>query len=334
MEAASITETASAPPPARRVGDILNTYAMPILLVGALVLQFIHDPTGTLDNVKTGLSNGTIWALIALGYTLVYGVLRLINFAHGDMLTFGAYVAFLLNVHYGSNFRGDGTVAIVATALLGVGFEVSIFRPMRARGAALPQLLLISVGLAFLLRNGIQLVAGVEARSFDIDVLSSVSFWGLYIGRVQLIDLLVGTAVVVVVGLMLRFTKLGKQMRAVSDDFSLAEVAGIDTQRIAIATWLIGGGLAALAGILYASALGVMTPNLGFSLILALFAAAVLGGVGNAYGALVGGFVIGLFQEWSTLVFDARWKPAVGFALLILTLLVWPQGLFGRRRTI
>lgn len=287
-----------------------------------------------LQAIVDGMALGAVYALVAVGLALVFGVLRLINFAHGDMLTFGAYVAFLINVHYGWPFVAAVLVGIAATSLLGVGFELSLFRPMRSRGAALPQLLLMTVGLAFLLRNGIQLVAGTEAKSFDVDVLSSVNIGELYIGRLQLIDLLVGIAVLVTVGLMLSFTKLGKQMRAVSDDFGLAEIVGIDTQRVAVATWILGGGLAALAGVLYASALGVMTPNLGFSLILALFAAAVLGGVGNAYGALVGGFVIGLSQEWSTLVFDARWKPAVGFVLLVLTLLVWPQGIFGRRRTI
>jgi branched-chain amino acid transport system permease protein len=281
-----------------------------------------------------GIVAGSYLALGAIGLTLVYGVLRLVNFAHGDMLTFGAYIALLVNVHYGMPFLAAVVLAIAATSLLGVVFELTLWRPMRGRGAALPQLLLITVGLAFLIRNGIQLVAGSEGRTFNIDVITTYEFAGLRIGRVQLIDVVVGVATLTVVGLAIRYTKLGKEMRAVSDDPVLAEVAGIDTGRIAVATWILGAGLAALAGVLYASAIGSMTPNLGYSLILALFASAVLGGVGSAYGALVGGFVLGLSQEWSTLVFDARWKPAIGFALLVLTLLVWPQGIFGRRRTV
>jgi len=166
-------------------------------------------------------------------------------------------------------------IGIVATALLAVVFEVTLWRPMRSRGAALPQLLLMTVGLAFLIRNGIQLVAGTESRAFHIDVITTVQFWGLRIGRVQLLDVVVGFATLIAVGLLIRYSKLGKEMRAVSDDAALAETTGIDTQRVAIATWILGGGLAALAGVLYASALGAMTPNLGFSLILALFAAAV-----------------------------------------------------------
>jgi neutral amino acid transport system permease protein len=314
-------------------GPRLAALVAAVLGVALLLALFegLHDVAQTSIN---GLVAGTYFALGAVGLTLVYGVLRLVNFAHGDMLTFGAYIALLVNVHYGWSFVPAVLIAIAATALLGVAFELTLWRPMRARGAALPQLLLMTVGLAFLIRNGIQLVAGTEARSFNIDVISSVAFWGLRIGRVQLIDIVVGAAVLVAVGLGLRYSMLGKKMRAVSDDSALAETTGIDTQRVVIATWIVGGGLAGLAGVLFASAIGVMTPNLGFSLILALFAAAVLGGVGNPYGALAGGVVIGLSEEWSTLVFDARWKPAVGFALLVLTLLVWPQGIFGRSRTV
>jgi neutral amino acid transport system permease protein len=309
------------------------------VLLGAVVaVGVVLAATKGLHNLAQasifGIVAGSYFALGAIGLTLVYGVLKLVNFAHGDMLTFGAYVALLVNVHYGLPFVVGVLVAIAATALLGVVFEVGLWRPMRARGAALPQLLLMTVGLAFLIRNGIQLVAGTEGRTFDIDVITTYTFWGLRIGRVQLEDVVVGAVTLVAVGVAIRYTKLGKEMRAMSDDPVLAETAGIDTNRVAVATWVVGGGLAALAGVLYASAIATMTPNLGFSLILALFASAVLGGVGNAYGALVGGLVLGLSEEWSTLLFDSRWKPAVGFALLVLTLLVWPQGIFGRSRTV
>jgi neutral amino acid transport system permease protein len=295
------------------------------------VTQGAHDLAQVTIN---GTVAGSYFALGAIGLTLVYGVLRLVNFAHGDLLTFGAYIALLVNVHWGMPFVVAVVAAIATTALLGVVFELSLWRPMRARGAGLPQLLLITVGLAFLIRNGIQLVAGTEGRSFNIDVITTYEVAGLRIGRVQLLDVIVGGVTLTAVGLAIRYTRLGKEMRAVSDDPVLAETTGINTGRVAIATWILGAGLAALAGVLYASAIGSATPNLGFSLILALFAAAILGGVGNAYGALVGGIVLGLSEEWSTLVFDARWKPAIGFLLLILTLLVWPQGIFGRSRTV
>ncbi|HXU58056.1 MAG TPA: branched-chain amino acid ABC transporter permease, partial [Verrucomicrobiae bacterium] len=144
--------------------------------------------------------------------------------------------------------------------------------------------------------------------------------------------MLVGLATILLTGAGLRYTRLGKEMRAVADNIALAEVAGIDTRRTIRITWAVAGGLAALAGTLYATAIGSINPNFGFTILLSLFAAAVLGGIGNAYGALVGGIVIGLAQEWSTLFFNPRWKPAIGFAILILTLLLMPRGIFGRKK--
>ena len=121
-------------------------------------------------------------------------------------------------------------------------------------------------------------------------------------------------------------------MRSYADNRALAEVSGVETQRIVIVTWLLSGLLAGLAGLLYAAAIGTFNPNFGLTLLLSLFAAAILGGIGNAYGALVGGLIIGLSQEWATLIINPRWKPSVGFVILILTLLVLPQGIFGKSR--
>jgi neutral amino acid transport system permease protein len=192
----------------------------------------------------------------------------------------------------------------------------------------------MAIGLAFVVRYSIQLVAGTAPRRLDVDVTTSIEFLGLRIGRTELIVVVVGLAAVVGVVLMLRHTLLGKQMRALSDNFDLAEVTGVDTDRIVLATWVFAGGLAGLAGMLLVAAIGSMTINIGFFVLLSLFAAVILGGIGNAYGALVGGMVIGLAQEWSTLVLDARWKVAVGFAVLIAVLIVRPQGIFGRERTL
>src|ERR1044072_5481271 len=201
-----------------------------------------------------------------------------------------------------------------------------MWRPMRAKGAGLLQLMLMTLGLAFVIRYGIQFVAGTVPRSLDANVTDSVSFPAPRIGRTELIVVVVGIAAIVAVASVLRFTSLGRQMRALADDFQLSEVAGIDTERVVILTWIFAAGLARLAGVFYTAAIGTMTPNLGFFLLLSLFAAVILGGIGNAYGALAGGLLLGIVQEWSTLVIDARWKVAVGFAILILVLIVRPQG--------
>lgn len=310
-----------------------RTVAVIVALV-ALALIVGEGLQPTAQRTINGLVSGSYFALGAVGLTLVYGTLKLVNFAHGDLLTFGAYIAFLFSVSIGMPLVVAAVIAIAATALLGIGTERAMWRPMRERKAGLLQLLLMTIGLAFVIRNGIQFVAGTEPRALEVDVSSSVRFLDLRIGETELIVVLIGFAVLVAIALMLRFTSLGKQMRALSDDFDLAETTGIDTDRIVLVTWIFAAGSAGLAGVLYTSAIGTLTPNIGFFLLLSLFAAVILGGIGNAYGALAGGIIIGLAQEWSTLLFDARWKVAVGFAVLILVLVVRPEGIFGRERTV
>jgi len=205
---------------------------------------------------------------------------------------------------------------------------------MRARRASLFQLILITIGLSFLIRNGIQFIWGGQPQTLPVDVIRSVTFLGLYIGRTELIATIIGFTAIVLVALMLRFTSLGKQMRALADNQELAEATGIDTDRIIIITWIFAGILAALAGILYGASIGQLTPTIGSLLLLPLFGAAVLGGIGNAYGALLGGVVLGLGQEWAVLYVDPRWKIAVGFVVLIVTLIIRPQGIFGVERGI
>ena len=336
MEAGTVA--APRPSPFERVADVArrNPGRTALLIVGLVALYLIvkyslHDWAQVSVN---GMVSGSYFALGAVGLTLVYGILRLVNFAHGDMLTFGVYIAFLVSVTWGAPFFVGVIAAVAATAALGVAFERVLFRPMRDRNARMLQLILITIGLAFLLRNGVQFVAGSQVKSLDVDVTSSVEFIGLRIGRTELFVVITGFVVLAAIAAMLRLTALGKQMRALSDNFELAETTGIDTDRIVIATWIFAGGLAGLAGALLGAAAGQVTPNIGFFILLSLFAAVILGGIGNAYGALAGGLILGLSQEWSTLVFEARWKTVVGFFILIIVLVVRPQGVFGRERTL
>ncbi len=280
-----------------------------------------------------GLSLGSIYALGAVGLTLVYGILKLVNFAHGDFLTFGAYMAYLVNVTWGLPLVVGVLWAMVATALLGLFFERVLWGPMRAKRAGFLQLILMSIGLAFLLRAIVQWFWSTDIRILDVNTTSTVDFLGLRIGQTQFIVVIVGIVVLVGIGLMLRLTLLGKRMRALSDDLELAETAGIDTRRVITYTWIFAGALAGLAGVL-AAATTDLYPELGFELLLPIFAAVILGGIGDAFGALAAGMVIGVMTEWSTLVIDARWKTAVGFLVLILVLIIRPQGIFGRAKAI
>jgi neutral amino acid transport system permease protein len=303
---------------------------MALLLLILVATDGVHDVAQTSLN---GLSLGSVYALGAVGLTLVYGILKLVNFAHGDFLTFGAYMAFLMNVTWGVPLLFAIFFAIAMTALLGVTFERVMWGPMRAKKAGLLQLLLMSIGLAFLIRYGVQYIWGTEIRSLDVNHVATVQFLGLRIGRTEFIAIVVGFAVLIATGLMLKYSLLGKQMRALADNLDLAETAGIDTSRVILYTWLFAGGLAGLAGVL-AGAVTDVRPELGFGLLLAIFAAVILGGIGDAFGALAGGIVLGLVIEWSTLVIEPRWKTAIGFAVLILALILRPQGIFGKARTI
>jgi neutral amino acid transport system permease protein len=319
------------------VGELIGRRpALTASLVLAAILVILVAAEGLHDVAQTGLNGlslGSIYALGAVGLTLVYGILRLVNFSHGDLLTFGAYIAFLVNVTWDLPFALSILAAVAATALLALILEAIIWRPMRGKQAGLFQLMLMSIGLAFLIRATIQFIWGGSQRQLDVDQLAKTEVFGLTIGKTELMIIIVGFTVLVAIGLMLRLTLLGKQMRAISDDIDLAETAGIDTQRVIILTWVFAGGLAGLAGVMAGSTQTVY-PELGFELLLPIFAAVILGGIGDAFGALAAGIVLGVVIELSTLVLEPQWKLVVGFVVLVLVLVIRPQGIFGKARAI
>jgi neutral amino acid transport system permease protein len=335
MEAGTLTGADA--PLLERIREAANRRpAATALAVLALIVLVMIASKGLHDVAQrglNGLSLGAIYALGAVGLTLVYGILKLVNFAHGDFLTFGAYMAYLVNVTWGLPLVVAVFWAMAMTALLGIFLEKVMWGPMRARGAGMLQLLLMAIGLALVIRYVIQFIWSTELRQLDVNVTDTVKFLGLTIGRTNLIVIIVGFAVLIGTGLMLRYTLLGKRMRALSDNLDLAETSGVNTSRVILWTWVFAAGFAGLAGVL-AGAITQLQPELGFELLLPIFAAVVMGGIGNAYGALVAGILLGLVIEWSTLFIDARWKTGIGFVVLILVLIIRPQGIFGRARTI
>jgi neutral amino acid transport system permease protein len=310
--------------------------ALTAMVILALIVIVIVAAKGLHDVAQTGLNGltlGAIYALGAVGLTLVYGILKLVNFAHGDFLTFGAYMAYIVNVTWGLPLVLAVFWAMATTAVLGIVLEKTMWGPMRARGAGMLQLLLMTIGLALVIRYVIQFIWSTELRQLHVNRTDTVEFLGLTIGRTNLIVIIVGFAVLLGTGFMLRYSLLGKRMRALSDNLDLAETSGIDTSRVILWTWVFAAGFAGLAGVL-AAAITQLQPELGFELLLPIFAAVVVGGIGNAYGALAGGILLGLVIEWSTLFIDAQWKTAIGFVVLILVLIIRPQGIFGRARSI
>ena len=338
MEASSIRSGAPAPGAWQRARAYASANpAQVFLIVMGLVALFLLIDSGLqplAQRTINGLVAGSYFALGAIGLTLVYGILKLTNFAQGDLLTLGAYVAYIFNVSNGMPFVLAMAISIILVALFAIGTEFVMFRPMRKKKAGILQLILMTIGLAFVIRYMIQLFAGTEQRKLDVNVTETINFIGLSIGRTQLIVLVVGLIVLTGIALMLRYTSLGRQMRALADNFDLAETTGINTGRVVVYTWALSGALGALAGVLVAASIGSFTPNTGFTILLSLFAAVTLGGIGNAFGALAGGMVIGITQEWSTLVIASEWKVAISFLVLIIVLVVRPQGIFGRERTL
>jgi neutral amino acid transport system permease protein len=284
-----------------------------------------------LQLIVNGIVLGSIIALAAIGLTMVYGVLNFANFSHADFMTFGAYIAFVLNVAFGLNIILSFFIAIAIAGALGVLLDFLVWKPMRRKNADLVSLIIISIGLSLIVRNAIIFIWGGSTRNFDLPVQRGIEMLGITITHNQLTGL--GTAIlfIALVHFFLKHTKMGKAMRAISDDINLARISGIDSDKVIMWMWFIGIGLAGVAGILYGLETTIR-PNMGWFLILPMFAAVILGGIGNPYGAMVGGMVIGLSQELSMLILPSEYKMGVSLGIMILVLLFKPKGLFGETK--
>jgi len=272
-----------------------------------------------------GVVLGSILTLGAIGVSLIYGILRFAHFAHGDLMTLGAYFAFSLVAGLGFPVWASAPFAIVAAALAAIAIDQTVYRHLRKSPPII--LLISSFGIAIALRSIVQLIWGPHNQVYVSGIQMPWRVGDLVI-KPDHVWIVAGAVILVVaLHLFLTRTKMGKAMRAMSDNMDLALVSGIPSERVIMVTWAVGGGLAAVAGIF----LGMDTrlhPVMGWSVLLPVFAAAILGGIGRPYGAIAGGMVIGLSMEMSTMVIDPTYKPAVAFALMVVMLIVRPQGLF------
>jgi branched-chain amino acid transport system permease protein len=267
-----------------------------------------------LQLVIFGVVLGGIIALGAVGVSLIFGILRFANFAHGDMMTLGAYLALVV----------VGPLALAGGALAAVGIDQALFRRFRRRPPVI--LLISSFGVALILRSVIQLVWGPDNIVYTTAIQLPWRVFDLRIRPTHVAILATTIGLVALLHMFLQHTRMGKAMRAMSDNPDLARVTGINTEAVVVWTWIIGGALAAAAGIF----LGMDTrlnPLLGWNVLLPVFAAALLGGIGRPYGAIAGGFVIGIATEVSTMFMAPVYKPAVAFALIVILLIVRPTGL-------
>ncbi|MCY4640994.1 MAG: branched-chain amino acid ABC transporter permease [Chloroflexi bacterium] len=289
-----------------------------------------------------GLIVGSIIGLGAMGLTLTYGILRFANFAHADLMTLGMYLAFfvvgdlgLAGAELGPLSFGWGMIpaalfAIAGVSLVAVATDRIVFRPLRDRGSGFLTLAVASLGIGIMLRAAIQIVWGPAQRRYTTGIHEAWTIFGdVKIKPDQLLIIALTAAAAVLLYLLLYRTRLGTAMRATSDNPQLAEASGIDTERVRQGTWIVAGALIAVAGIMFAVQ-SQLRFNAGFEfMLLPMFAAVIVGGIGNPWGALAGGLLVGVSQEVSTEWIDTGFKPAIPFVILIAALILRPRGLFG-----
>lgn len=292
-----------------------------------------------LQQILNGLSLGSIYALIALGYTMVYGILKLINFAHGEVFMIGAYAGYFAAIGLGVERYGSAgfplylaalvlVIAMGAAALLGMAIELLAYRPVRSAPRLTP--LITAIGVSLFLQNAAMLAFSPNPRPYPA-ILREVRFdWGgVIVTNVKLTIFVVAIALMVGLNWFIQRTWTGKAMRAVSTNLDAARLMGIDANRIIRATFAVGSALAAAGGILFGLDQIVINPLMGMLTGLKAFVAAVLGGIGNIRGAVLGGLLIGLAEQLTAGYLSPDYRDAITFVILIVILIARPEGLLG-----
>ncbi|MDR3337610.1 MAG: branched-chain amino acid ABC transporter permease [Treponema sp.] len=288
-----------------------------------------------LQQLINGVSLGSIYALIALGYTMVYGIVLLINFAHGDIIMVGAYVAFFVLGAIGTGPLGmlaAFVVAMIVCAAFGVTIERLAYRPLRSS----PRLnsLITAIAVSLILENGGRVIPfiGPNPRQFPQPKVVNIQFGGgLSISNIQVIVIILSALLMVALNYIVNYTKRGKAMRAVSFDLKAASLMGVSVNGIIAFTFGLGSILAAAAGVLYASAYPQVNPLMGMMPGLKAFVAAVLGGIGSIPGAMIGGLILGIAETFTKGFISSQFSDAISFSILIIVLLIKPTGIMGKK---
>ena len=290
--------------------------------------------SSVMQQLVSGLRFGLIIAMMAVGLSLIFGTTGLINFAHGDLVILGTFLAWVLNVSVGLHLLIAAPLAIVLSGVVGALIDRGMFRPLRRRGVGLFQLLVVTIGFSLVLRYGLLVIFGGSRRQYDDFVgQQAISLGPISQTPRNLWIMAIALVVLVAVGLLLMKSRMGKAMRAVADNRDLAESSGIDVEKVTGRVWIYGTALAGLGGILYGAMYSFQYVS-GFQLLLLMFAAVILGGLGTAFGAMFGGIIIGVVVEVSSVFFPSDLGFAWALGILILVLLFRPQGLFGRAERI
>ena len=283
-----------------------------------------------LSTILDGLSLGAIYALIALGYTMVYGIAKMLNFAHGDIIMVGAY-AILVTLNASGHPILGVLVAVLVCMVLGVVIEKVAYKPLR--GASPLAVLITAIGVSYLLQSVAQLIFGSKSQAVTITTAKMVKIASTEFNLNTILTLVVGAIIMIVLTLFIKFTRTGRAMQAVSEDRGAAQLMGVNVNKIIMITFAIGSALAACAGVFYLMQIPAVSPTLGSMPGIKAFAAAVLGGIGSIPGAMLGGVLLGVVEKLALNVpVLAPYANAIVFALLIIILLVRPIGLLGKKR--
>ena len=275
-----------------------------------------------------GLNIGSIYALIALGYTMVYGIAKLINFAHGDVIMVGAYISFI-SMKFGLPWWLAVIISIVVCAVLGVVMEKVAYKPLR--NASRISLLITAIGISYLLQNLFQLIFGANPQPYHAFItLPALNLGGISIQANYYITFSVSVLLMILLTLFVNKTTMGKAMRAVSEDEGAAKLMGINVDTTISLTFAIGCALAAIAGILYANCYPMINPTLGSLPGIKAFIAAVLGGIGSIPGAVIGAFILGMVEAMPKAYISSQLTDTIVFAILILMLVFKPAGILGK----
>ena len=275
-----------------------------------------------------GIVHGSIIALGAIGVSLIFAILRFAHFAHGDLMTTGAYFAFFFVATLDWPLLAAFPVAIVGAVVVAIALDQAVYRRLRRTRPVI--LLVASIGVALVLRNLVLMIWGPDNLVYVRGIELPIEFWGLRIKMTQIYTLATAGAFVAGLHAFLRYTQAGKAMRAMADEPDLARVTGIDANRVILWAWAIAAAFACTAGILLGQDTRLQ-PDLGWNLLLPIFAAAIVGGIGRPYGAILGAMVVGIAGEMSTLVILPNYKPAVAFAIMLLVLILRPSGIVRTR---
>ena len=278
-----------------------------------------------------GLGLGSIYALVALGYSMVYGIIQLINFAHGDIIMVGGYVVFVVMVQLGLPLWAAVILSIAVCTLLGVVIERLAYHRLLVKDAPRLSLLITAIGVSIFLQNLFQLGFTSSAQSMPVMFPNKVITLGsLQLSFSTVLNILVSIAMMILLKLIVNKSKMGKAMRATSEDAGAAKLMGINTNSTIAFTFAIGSALAAVGAVLYSNTFHQITPYMGGMLGLKAFVAAVLGGIGNIPGAMLGGYILGVAESLTIAAGGSQVSDAVVFGILILVLLVKPAGLLGK----